>query len=150
MPIPLFDPATGYLPPGLHLATEAEVGNRLGSGNPQRNLLFEYLQRLLTAARRLQALRLFIDGSFVTDKERLKGEPPQDIDCALWLPGPAFAAAYHAGNPDARFLFGLHLTRKVGLLDLYLAFDQGEWDRWVRFFGSDDEDVPKGCVEVAL
>jgi hypothetical protein len=59
-----------------------------------------------------------------------------------------FADAFQAGDPDAKFLFGLHLTRKVGLLDLYLVLDQAHWDWWATFFGSDDEDVPKGCVEV--
>ena len=84
--LPPFDPTTGYLAMGMHLAGEPEVQDRLGSANHERRRLFAQLQRLLGASRRIGALRLFIDGSFVTDKERLLGKPPNDIDCVVWLP----------------------------------------------------------------
>jgi hypothetical protein len=145
--LPSFDPGTGYLPAGIHPAGEAEIQVRLGSANEERRRLFAQLQRLLGASRRIGASRLFIDGSFVTDKERLVGKPPNDIDCVVWLP-PTIEALVKDADTDAMFIFGLHQTRKVGPLDLYPVLDQTGWDTWVEFFGSDQQGVPKGVVEV--
>lgn len=149
MALPAFVATTGYLPEGLHLATETEVGEALGHANAQRQRLFGHLQRLLTAARGIQARRLFIDGSFVTDKESFQGDPPGDIDCVVWLPEHIDELIREA-EPNATFLFGLHHIRKAGQLDLYYVFDEPGWDQWLAFFSSDDEGRPKGCVEVRL
>lgn len=149
MPIPPFDTGTGYLPPGLHSATEAEIQSRLGSLNAQRQKLFGHLQRLVAAARSVKAERMLIDGSFVTDKERLQDEPPNDIDCALWL-SPHIGQLVKEANADAMFIFGMNATNKLGPIDLHLALSQGRWDGWVNFFGTDREEIPKGCVEVIL
>jgi hypothetical protein len=57
----------GLLPPGLHLASWNEVGVRFG-GTAQRRWL---LEGLLAAAQHLRAagaVRLWLDGSFVTTK----------------------------------------------------------------------------------
>ena len=149
MPVPPFDPQTGYLPAGLHQATEAEVGRAFGQLNHQRQRLFNCLQELLLSARVIRARRLFVDGSFVTDKERLSARPPQDIDCVIWLP-ENIDRLIEAADRHTMFLFGLHHTGKRGPLDLYPVLDQSEWEGWCRFFGSDREGVPKGCVEVSL
>lgn len=147
MPIPAFDPQTGYLPAGLHFATEAEVEATLGMETPERQKLFGHLHELLVSARHIK--RLFIDGSFVTDKEQMAGSPPNDIDCVVWLPSNIDQMIRDADR-HAMYIFGLHLTGKLGPLDLYPVTDRSEWDNWCEFFGSDRAGTPKGCVEVAL
>ena len=79
MPIPDFDPATGYLPPGIHLATLAEVYD-IYSYNYKRR---QHLAGLAHVAEQLYekaVTRIFLDGSFVTAKER-----PRDID-VVYIP----------------------------------------------------------------
>lgn len=151
MPLPPFGHASGYLPlaPDLHRANEAEIEVSFGSANEQRRRLFGHLQRLVGAARRAGAIKLLIDGSFVTDKERTHGDPPNDIDCAIWL-GPNFRDLIREADADAMFIVGLNATNKLGPLDLHFAFAQDEWERWVGFFSTDRQEDPKGCVEVIL
>ena len=151
MVLPPFDVQSGYLPYAaqLYRATEAEIEARLGSANSQRVRLFGHLRRLVAAARKVKAVRLLIDGTFVTDKERTQGEPPNDIDCAVWLP-PTIGSLVREADADAMFIFGLNATNKFGPLDLHFAFSEAQWNEWVTFFGTDRDDVPKGCVEVVL
>ncbi len=69
--------ADGLLPEGVHPATLEEVLERFG-GNERRNQL---LTGFIEALRRLRAAgcrRVYVNGSFVTSKER-----PNDID-ACW------------------------------------------------------------------
>ncbi len=66
MPIPGFQP-DGLLPPGVHLATWTEIAVRFGKSPYRQGIL----SGLLDAARLLakaKCTRLYIDGSFVTDK----------------------------------------------------------------------------------
>ncbi|MDB5097570.1 MAG: hypothetical protein JWM80_1991 [Cyanobacteria bacterium RYN_339] len=151
MPIPPFEETNGYLPPAaaLYVASEAEIEVAFGSASEARRRLFGHLQRLTAAARRVEAVKLLVDGSFVTDKERTQGNPPNDIDCAIWL-GPGFGALVREANMDAMFIVGLNATNKLGPLDLHFAFAQDEWERWSAFFSTDRQKDPKGCVEVIL
>ncbi|MFG0254816.1 MAG: DUF6932 family protein [Rhodopirellula sp. JB053] len=68
----------GYLPEGLHLATEAEVTFRFGSDTPRRKRLALRLRRWIDLARAVSARRLFVDGSFVTSKSK-----PNDVDAVI-------------------------------------------------------------------
>src|SRR5437016_5994677 len=67
MPIPAFRD-DGYLPEGLHEASEEEVIARFGEPTPRREYLTGRLRRWLELARSVGARRLVLDGSFVTDK----------------------------------------------------------------------------------
>jgi len=78
MPIPLFDPETGYLPPGLHEATLAEVRAVLGF-TPKRLRLVDGLEWAATRLFAAGVRDLRIDGSFVTAKPE-----PGDID-GFWV-----------------------------------------------------------------
>lgn len=151
MPIPPFEDVSGYLPPAaaLYTASEAEIEVAFGSASEPRRRLFGHLQRLIAAARRARAVKLLVDGSFVTDKERTHGNPPNDIDCAIWM-GPGFRDLIREADTDAMFIVGLNTTNKLGPLDLHFAFAQDEWDRWAGFFSTDRQKDPKGCVEVIL
>ena len=68
MSIPALLP-NGYLPLGVHKATLSEVIERFGTNAPRRQVLASRLQELVNFARETRKLqRLFIWGSFVTDK----------------------------------------------------------------------------------
>src|SRR5207247_92061 len=94
MPIPAFR-YDGYLPEGLHAASEEEVVARLGQSTPRRAYLLGRLRRWLELARAVGARRLFVDGSFVTDKAE-----PGDVDAVVWLPDD-WEAQLGAGGPAA-------------------------------------------------
>lgn len=97
--------ADGYLPEGLHLATEAEVTFRFGSASPRRRRLVLRLRRWLELARLTSAERFLVDGSFVTAKAE-----PHDIDAVVLL-APDFEAQITRGTEAALELEGMLLTR---------------------------------------
>ena len=72
--IPPLQPTTGNLPPGVHEATWADLVARYGS-TPHRLALLSGLKAALDALRAAGCRRVYIDGSFVTAKER-----PADFD----------------------------------------------------------------------
>jgi hypothetical protein len=69
----------GLLPPGEHQATWDEISKRFG-WNPRRQSLLAGLSAALIPLRTAGCGRVFLDGSFVTDKEL-----PGDYDAA-WDP----------------------------------------------------------------
>lgn len=77
-------PATlpnGYLPPGVHAATQREVVDCFGADTPRRQVLASQLQELLGLARATEKLRrAFVWGSFVTTKPFLR-----DLDVFLLM-----------------------------------------------------------------
>lgn len=75
MPIPDYR-ADGYLPEGVHLASDEEILFRFASGPRHRRLLAVRLRRWLELARAVGAVRLLIDGSFVTAMS-----VPNDLGC---------------------------------------------------------------------
>jgi hypothetical protein len=85
MSIPAFSPH-GLLPAGIHDATLDEVQEAFGAKNPRRAELFEKLTKFVDTAKRFGVFTaLYVDGSFVTDKEL-----PGDIDGVLELPRVSF------------------------------------------------------------
>ena len=71
--------AIGELPPGMHLATLAEVEAVFATTSRRRHL-FEGLRRAIQNLHAAGVRRVFIDGSFVTTKA-----DPNDIDgCWEW------------------------------------------------------------------
>ncbi|WP_438023423.1 DUF6932 family protein [Sorangium sp. So ce233] len=73
VPIPDFD-RRGVLPPGVHLATWEEVRARFGYSAHRRRLL-KGLKQVLASLKAAGCLRAYLDGSFVTAKQR-----PKDFD----------------------------------------------------------------------
>jgi hypothetical protein len=71
----------GYLPDGIFLATEPEITFRFGTATSRRRKLVLRLRRWIQLARQIGALRLCIDGSFITAKP-----DPNDIDAVVLLP----------------------------------------------------------------
>jgi hypothetical protein len=134
--------ADGYLPEGLHRASEAEVLFRFGTSTRRRRRLALRLRRWIELARSVGALRLLVDGSFVT----AKGEP-KDIDAVLLLP-PDFQEQVEQGKPAALELEEMLLTRRPE--ELFAAEDDTDWDEWVEFFSRTREADArrKGLVEI--
>ena len=71
----------GYLPEGVHVASEADVTFRFGTDTSKRRRLALRLRRWIELSRAISAKRLFVDGSFVTSKPE-----PNDVDAVVWLP----------------------------------------------------------------
>ena len=141
--LPAFDD-DGYLPSGVHLATEADVTFRFGSATPRRRRLVLQLRRWVELARRVGALRLLIDGSFVTAKEN-----PNDVDAVVLLPAD-FDLQIERGVESALELELMLLTRRPE--EIFAAEDNTDWDEWIDFFSRTREssDRRKGLVEIEL
>jgi len=96
MPIPALD-HEGFLPPGVHVCTMAELRERFGSfrGSDRRPVLFGRLQSLVDQARSSGLFcGVLVDGSFVTGVLA-----PNDIDVVLlFKPGHNFRAELTPGQ----------------------------------------------------
>ena len=132
--IPPFD-ERGNLPPGIHRANLEEVAARFANESELRRAQMESLQWLVDIARRAGALRLVINGSFVTDVIE-----PNDVDCVLLigLDFPRDAAAEQ------------ELDRGLPFLQLDLVEQEGFDDFVGVVFATDRDFIPKGLVEVIL
>lgn len=132
--IPTFD-ERGYLPPGVHPATLAEVVERFGRGSELREAEAQSLVWLLPLVRAAGIVRWLVDGSFVTDVPE-----PNDVDCVL-LQGPAYRAR---GEPARALADGLPFLELKVVTQADFEFLANE------MFASDRDGVPKGLVEVIL
>lgn len=134
----------GYLPEGMHQASEAEVTFRFGSTSPRRRRLVLRVRRWTELARRVGATRLLIDGSFVTAKV-----DPADVDAVVLLPAD-FAEQVRVGGEAALELEQMLLTRHPE--ELFGAEDEADWEDWRAFFSRtrEDDGRRKGLVEIAL
>jgi len=134
----------GYLPEGLHLATDAEFTFRFGTATNKRKRLILRLRRWIELARFVNADRLFVDGSFVTSKPE-----PEDVDAVIWLPEDFSRQVTH-GNREAIELETMLLTRRPE--EIFAAEDRRDWDEWLEFFSRTRESDRrrKGLVEIEL
>jgi hypothetical protein len=134
----------GYLPEGLHLATQADITFRFGSSTKHRRRLALRLRRWIELARSVAANRLFVDGSFVTAKP-----DPNDVDAVIWL-AEDFVDRVSRGDIHAVELETMLLTRRPE--EIFAAEDPHDWDNWVEFFSRTREadGRRKGLVEVDL
>lgn len=131
----------GYLPKGIHKATLNEIKERFGSGSWERKKLFEGLQSLaqLLHKHKKSVKRFLLNGSFVASSES-----PKDFDCILIV-----QMDFDFGSPEAeklraaKELFGAHLF-------IFTEKDVNRCHRLVDFFGHDQDQKPKGLVEVVL
>jgi len=123
----------GYLPPGIHSATLDEVESRFGCGSELRRVQLESLRWLVDLAGRAGAVRLIINGSFVTDVIE-----PQDVDCVPLI-GDGFPQDPAA---EAELIAGLPF------LELSLV-SQSDFNVLVNeFFATDRNAIGKGMVEI--
>ena len=143
MPILDFRP-DGYLPEGLHPASEGEVEERFGRATPRRRRLVSRVKAWLRLARVIGAHRFFVNGSFVTAKPE-----PGDVDCVCWLPDD-FEQQYYSGRLAAVELYEMLVTRRPE--ELFGVFTLARWNAWVEFFSRtrEPDGRRKGIVEVTL
>ena len=149
MPIPAFRP-DGYLPVGIHVATDAEVRECFGQANPERIKLFLLLEGVLQMVKGIGCPRFFINGSFVADKEAILGQPPGDIDCVAQLP-ENWLELEQQNDPRWVFLDQIARMPRPKPIDLFLAVDRNRWDFWARWFQHIRYTTErKGIVEIHL
>jgi Family of unknown function (DUF6932) len=141
--IPAFRP-DGYLPEGLHLASEAEITFRFGSTSPRRRRLALRVRRWIELARQVGASRLLIDGSFVTDTL-----DPHDVDAVILLPVD-IQEQIRRGVDAALELEQMVITRRPE--ELFAAEDEADWDEWAAFFSRtrEPDGRRKGLVEIKI
>jgi hypothetical protein len=132
--IPPFEDS-GFLPPGVHRATLAEIEARFGRETDVRRAQMESVRWMIELAVRAGVERIVLNGSFVTDIME-----PNDVDCALLLATdyPRDAAASE------------ELIKGLPFLEI-LRVEQEEFDRLVqRFFATDRHGLGKGMIEISL
>ena len=141
--VPTFRP-DGYLPEGVHSASEAEVTFRFGSDGAQRRRLVVRVRRWIELARQVRAPRLLIDGSFVTAKP-----DPNDVDAVVLLPRD-FLRQVESGADAALELEQMLLTRHPQ--EIFAAEDEADRLEWVGFFSRtrETDGRRKGVAEVLL
>jgi hypothetical protein len=134
----------GYLPVGLHLATEAEFASRFGDVNPHRHMLMPRLHRWIELARDVGGRRFMVDGGFVTTKET-----PDDIDAVVLLPED-FDRQLADGDQAAVELE--RMFRRHRPAEIMPARDEVDWEDWQEFFSrtSEKDGRRKGIMEIGL
>ena len=130
--IPPFDDS-GFLPPGIHPATLAEIEHRFGHESELRRVQMESVRWMVELAIRAGAQRIVLNGSFVTDIME-----PNDVDCVLLI-GRGFPV-------DA--IAEVELNAGLPFIEMKLV-GQADFDEYVNLtFGSDRMGIPKGMIEV--
>jgi hypothetical protein len=146
--IPPFEDEPGeegrlQLSPGVHLATWEEVAARFGS-NPRRREILDGLLRALRALKAAGCSRVYVNGSFVTSKER-----PGDFD-GCWddtgvdydlLDPVLLEFADHRAAQKAKFDGAMFVANR-GADPLGTLF--------LDFFQRDRDGRPKGIVQIEL
>jgi len=117
----------GYLPEGIHLASEDEVAIRFGRENRQRRRLISRLRQWIELGKAIGMLRLLVDGSFVTATEE-----PDDVDAVMLIP-QNFCELVEQGVQSAIELEHMFLTRQPE--EIFAAEDEDGWRDWCEFFG---------------
>lgn len=143
MPIPPFR-QDGCLPEGLYAVTLDEVRVRFGSTSDRRRELMTCIEEWIEMARDIQALRLLLDGSFVTEKDS-----PNDVDAVMLLPMD-FQQRIQRSDPVAWEIE--HCVRYKTPAELFAAYSEERWNSFVEFFSRTrgPSGVRKGLVEVVL
>ena len=132
--IPPFN-ESGYLPPGVHAATIAEIAARFGGSSELRRAQMDSVRWMIDLAVRAGVQRIVLNGSFVTDMIE-----PNDVDCVLLI-GP--------GSPKDESA-EIELLEGLPFVDVSLV-GQADFDYFVnRFFAFDRGLEAKGLIEVVL
>jgi hypothetical protein len=134
--IPPFD-KHGNLPPGIHDATLKEIERRFASG-PHRKRLFEGLRCLLENLKSAGCATLYLDGSFITEKEL-----PEDYDCT-WDPSGVTAAL------DKDILKSLEERKAKYLGDIFAYMPEQGGFPYLDYFQKDINDNTKGIIKIDL
>jgi hypothetical protein len=135
----------GLLPPGIYKATFEEVTEKLCFTNRRKDLLIRKLKPALERMKECGVVRVYLDGSFVTDRRR-----PGDID-----------VCYDIGNDadlDAMYpIYPLNDFTRSATKEQYGAeffpsdlIEANSGQPFLKFFQTDREDRPRGIVRLDL
>jgi hypothetical protein len=134
----------GRLPPGVHGATLEELRDKLGWGQRRKNLI-NGLEMALRLMGNCGIERVYLDGSFVTDKDR-----PGDIDGCYDVPPDANLGAMYpiwsltpANRDMSKAMFGVELFPSRAP-----ATPSGE--PFISFFQEDRDGNRRGIVSMDL
>ncbi len=145
MPIPPLQ-EDGLLPPGLYVADMDQIAERFGKSTPRRQELFERLRMFVELAQHCGALRMFVNGSFVTAKPE-----PGDVDVVIWL-GTKYLELLEQNDESAIRLEEMFDTRQPK--EAFWVDTEQKWSGWVEFFSRARGHLhlrkQKGLVEVKL
>ncbi|MDQ3132289.1 MAG: hypothetical protein M3Q99_16195 [Acidobacteriota bacterium] len=134
---------SGNLPPGIYAATWQEIVDRFG-GNVHRRRLLSGLKTALQSLKDAGCQRVYIDGSFVTNKEF-----PNDFDCC-WEEEEVNGDLL---DPVLLIFDDGRAAQKAKFLgELFPANLPGSIDKtFINFFQQDrDTGEPKGIVSIDL
>jgi hypothetical protein len=137
----------GLLPSGVHETDLEELKEKMGWNRKRRELL-EGLEEVLELMASCGVVRVYLDGSFVTGKDR-----PNDIDGCYDLAEDVTAedlgrlAPIFPPNPEGR----AEAKRRFGV-DLFpsAATELGSGQPFLRFFQTDREGCERGVLSVEL
>ena len=133
--IPTFE-ETGYLPPGVHPASLSEIEERFGRESELRRAQMESVRWMIDLATKAGALRIILNGSFVTDIIE-----PNDVDCVM-LMAP--------GTPKDVQAFR-ELRAGLPFVDATIVRSAKRFAEYVRgIYANDRLGRPKGMIEVLL
>ena len=145
MSIPSFD-FDGNLPPGIHLCTWEEAREKLAF-NSRRQELLAGLKRACDVLKQAGCDKIYIDGSFATNKE---------------FPGD-FDVCWNDNNVDLKLLSELdpvlldfshkraaQKAKYGGELFLASTIADAQGQTFLEFFQRDRNGNPKGIVEILL
>ena len=141
--LPDFDPTTGNLPPGEHVASWDEIATRFGT-TARRQQLLAGLHAAVAALKSAGCRRMYLDGSFVTAKPE-----PNDYDGCWEIDGVDFDVL----DPVLLTFDCGRATQKAKYLgELFLADTQADphGTLFREFFQSDRDGNPKGIVVIDL
>lgn len=140
--------ASGFLPPGVHVARLDAIMERFGVATPRRVVLADRLRELLHLAQATQHLqRAFVFGSFVTDALF-----PRDLDVFLFMT-EGFDRVFQSLPPAQRQVFEHEQARLVFEADVFWATEAigaDELTAWLSVYQLSREMEPRGIVEVEL
>jgi hypothetical protein len=135
MVIPQFEEPSGLLPPGDHEATLAEIQARF-CWNYRRREIYRGLEYVAGELVSHSVEKIWVDGSFVTKKER-----PRDVDVAYEVPNGADPDDWGWLSPGRR-----RDLKKFHHVDLLPDWpNQPQINRW---FCSDEEGNAKGIIRL--
>ena len=135
---------SGFLPPGIHVATLEEVEARFGA-SPHRRQLFRGLRAVAEVLRHAGCPALYLDGSFATGKDL-----PNDFDGCWDMYGvdPGLLDPTLLDFRNSRAAQKLHFG---GELFPASSNEAGSGKTFLEFFQTDkDTGAAKGIVKIEL
>ncbi|MEJ7873269.1 MAG: hypothetical protein WKF67_13505 [Rubrobacteraceae bacterium] len=137
----------GLLPPGVHQTGLEELKEKMGWSRKRRELL-EGLEEVLELMVSCGVARVYLDGSFVTDKDR-----PNDIDgCYDLVEGVSAEDLKRLAPIFPPSPFNRAEAKKRFGVDLFpaAATELGSGQPFLRFFRADREGREQGVLSLEL